>query len=525
MTINTINIISNRAAALKAEALDNSSLFDVHVWSSEEAREVNDAVHILYQSFLDNPLYRSNQGLDVRKKHIKTLLLDLYLSLLSDPLRYLSVYRAHWYYENLDSRYNKLHISSVTPSVIDMLVEQGYITYFPGHYPGTNSAPEYQNRSSHISRIRATLKLVRLIKKVKLRPEMVEKAPNTETVILRKYDLENDRIIDCPYNDNEETNLWRRNLVAYNNLLRRTYIDIPSAPSEGIPCKQSFRSKKKHKKPRRVKVSHYDKFVRRIFNNERWDHGGRFYGGWWQRIPETWRTRIRIWNMPVSEIDYKGLHISLLYKQTNHQMIGDPYELDGYEKTKEMRVLLKKTLLSSINAANPEEAFKVINMEVNLDPQTFGWVREQKIDLKKLINDLKEKHPLIEDRLFKAKGIELQKVDSMIAEKIINKYTQEGIAVLCVHDSFVIQADKAEDLYKYMGVAFNEAMQEMGLTSQGEPGLDTDGLGINQFQAIMSHPDWKDVRDNLYREQYEYSGWYKNMQAFKALNHTDHYVL
>ena len=519
------NNISDRAAALKAEALDNSSLFDVHTWASDEAKEVNSAVHILYQSFLTNPLYRSNQGLDVRKKHIKTLLLDLYLSWLSDPLRYLSVYRAHWYYENLNSRYNKLHISSVTPAVIDMLLDQGYITYFPGHYSGPNAAPEYRNRPSHVSRIRATPKLIKLIKKVKLRPDQIEKAPNTETVILRKYDFDKDQMIDCPYEDDVETNLWRKNLVAYNNLLRKTYIDVPSAPTEGIPCKQGYRARKKKKKPRRLKVSHYDKFVRRIFNNESWDQGGRFYGGWWQRIPEEWRTRIRIWNMPVSEIDFKGLHIALLYKLTNHEMVGDPYELDKYEKTKEMRLLLKKTLLSSINAATPEEAFKVINMEVNLDPQTFGWVREEKLDLKELIEDIKEKHPLIEDRLFKAKGIELQKIDSIIAEKIINKYTQEGIAVLCVHDSFVIQADKAADLNEYMKEAFNEAMEEMGLNSRGEPALDVDGLGINQFQTILTHPDWKELMYIFYREQYDYSGWYKSMRAFQGLNIKDHYIV
>ena len=27
-----------------------------------------------------------------------------------------------------------------------------------------------------------------------------------------------------------------------------------------------------------------NKFVRRIFNNGTFEEGGRFYGGWWQRI-------------------------------------------------------------------------------------------------------------------------------------------------------------------------------------------------------------------------------------------------
>ena len=98
MTINTN--ISNRAAALKAEALDNSSLFDVHVWASDEAKEVNDAVHITYQQLVTDCNFKGQ--FKVRRKHVKTLLLDLYIKWLTDPKKYVSIYLRHEYYDRLE---------------------------------------------------------------------------------------------------------------------------------------------------------------------------------------------------------------------------------------------------------------------------------------------------------------------------------------------------------------------------------------------------------------------------------------
>ena len=524
MTINTTTSISNREAALKAEALDNSSLFDVHVWASDEAKEVNNAVHIIYQQLVTDGDFEGQ--LKVRRKHVKTLLLDLYIKWLTDPKRYVSIYLRHEYYEKLISRYNKLHISSTTTIIVHALRKSGYIEFEKGHYWDPIRNPQEANsKKSHITRIRATRKLIDLIKRVKIKPEMVERVPNIETIILRKYDFKKNKSTDCPYHDSPERKAWRNSLVAYNNLLRKTHIDVFNAPLDGIPCKQGARAKRRGKKPRRVMITQYEKFVRRIFNNERWDHGGRFYGGWWQRIPEVWRTRIRIWNNLVTEIDYKGLHIALLYKIEHETMVGDPYVLEGYENTPEMRSFLKTALLSSINAKNIVEAVKVLNMEINFDLDTYGWIREEKINLKELILALRDKHPKIKDYFFKAKGIELQNIDALIAQKIVDKFTSEGIVVLCVHDSFVIENGKAAELQKYMVVAFNEAMDEMGLDSDDDPITTLDGLGIDQFQVMMTHPDWKEVAFSFLRERYDYPDWFKKIEEFKALNLTDHYVL
>ena len=193
MTINTN--ISDRAAALKAEALDNSSLFDVHVWSSDEAKEVNDAVHIIYQQLVTDTNF--NGHVNIRRKHIKTLLLDLYIKWLTDPKKYVSIYLRHEYYEKLVSRYNKLHISSTTTIIVHALRKSGYIEFEKGHYwDPLRNIQEAKSKKSHVTRIRATRKLIDLIKRVKIKPEMVERVPNIETIILRKYDFNNNKSIN-----------------------------------------------------------------------------------------------------------------------------------------------------------------------------------------------------------------------------------------------------------------------------------------------------------------------------------------
>nr|WP_213396232.1 hypothetical protein [Yoonia sp.] len=43
--------------------------------------------------------------------------------------------------------------------------------------------------------------------------------------------------------------------------------------------------------------------------------------------------------------------------------------------------------------------------------------------------------------------------DSIIANMVIDYFTQQGVPVLCIHDSFIIQHDKEEELKKVLHVA------------------------------------------------------------------------
>ena len=73
----------------------------------------------------------------------------------------------------------------------------------------------------------------------------------------------------------------RKIVKAYNDLLRRTFIDIPTLEEGFIELDDVAKGKSK-----RLFINQRDKFTRRIFNRGSFEKGGRFFGGWWQRCPK-----------------------------------------------------------------------------------------------------------------------------------------------------------------------------------------------------------------------------------------------
>ena len=89
----------------------------------------------------------------------------------------------------------------------------------------------------------------------------------------------------------------RNVLNEYNNLLKQTFIDIPELDKPIIETNDKY-----------IPISSNERLVRRIFNNASWKDGGRFYGGWWQRVPSFFRSKIYLNNEGTIEDDYRSLH-------------------------------------------------------------------------------------------------------------------------------------------------------------------------------------------------------------------------
>jgi hypothetical protein len=471
----------------KAEELDNSKLFDVHVWSKYP--QVNNAVDELYKMLKTLPDFKGNEKL--RKKHVKVVILDLYVKWLEDPFMYSAYHRQKSRYTGFDERYNKLNISYLTVPIVDALVELGYIENYKGHYDRTGK------ESSHVARMRSTNKLIKLIvEKHKFEPEMVEKEANTECIILRDYDPEKDKQIDVPYEDTAEIKRMRKELYAYNNLLRRTFIDIRHFPKKGVLSRSG---------KRRIKFNRNEKFVRRIFNNKSWEDGGRFYGGFWQRLPKDWRVKIALNNSPIVEIDYSGLHIVILYAQQGidywEKIDKDPYKLEEYyEVSERMRSLLKQVLLTSINAKDKSRAVKGVMYDINMNQEEFGWVREEEIEIGEVIERFANLHKPIRNYFFSNYGVKLQKIDSMMAEHIINEMTKEDLPVLCVHDSFIVESRNGEKLKGLMEKAFMMILSTLtNLDDNTIARMSTKGMSTGDYNYLrtiavnMSEPDDRDM--------------------------------
>ena len=450
---------------IKAEKLDNWGLFDLQLWSDYPS--IDQAVDALYDELSAIPSFKGNAR--IRKKHIKVVILDLYEKWLTDPTMYSGYRRGSNFYSELDERYNKKKISRMLIEIVGVMTKKGYAENIKGHYYRTRKG------KSHIARVKATKKLISLlVDDFKIKPYMLGKCRGSECIILRDLDTESDAKVDIPYDDTPETIRMRQNLYAYNNLLRRSFIDIPHYPEEGV---LSVSGKRK------IKINRNNKFVRRVFNNGSWDDGGRFYGGWWQMLPKEWRQNITIDLEPVFEVDYSGLHIVILYVLEGidyWRKIGkDPYKIKGYEDSERMRRLLKLVLLAAINATNKIAAIKAVRKHINFNKDEFDWVYESGISIGEMIEKFASEHEPIRRYFFSGYGIKLQRIDSKMAEYVIDNMTKYHLPVLCIHDSFITQVSCEDFLKDYIFEAIRYAMPS-SIEKLGELFLLTKRKGVDE---------------------------------------------
>ncbi len=451
--------------------------FDVHKWSNHP--EVNNFLNSIYDNHF------KLQKSEILKKHLKVVLLDLYIAWQQHPNMKIGV---HMYRNNYKakSRYNELHISHKTINVVKELHDLNFINLVTGFYPG------------RITRIWAATKLIKLFEKAKFKSDDIGSHKNKEVLILRDTNRN-----DIEYTDTKRTDEMRSLLKEYNHLLSNTFIDIPELDIPNIQLDNKF-----------ITISSHEKFVRRIFSNNSWDDNGRFYGGWWQRIPKSWRSKIYINEMPTIEDDYGSLHPILLYAKRGidyHSLQkGDPYNVAKLylENPDDQRKLIKKLFLTAINAKDEKSCFQAVKSELQIELQNFKFTFD---NLREILDELKNLHPEISDDFCNGKGIGLLNLDGQIAEYIIKKFTYSNIAVLCIHDSFIVSF-KQDD---FLRTTMNDAVKEV--IDNANPIIKRKNFGyseINNFNYLDRNVYLNSLDYMRSNSQIETSGYLYRKQMF-----------
>jgi hypothetical protein len=431
-----LDFISRR----ESSGLDYSRPLDVHTWSDHP--EVNAFVDGIYAEHFSGGSKR------IRKKHLKVILLDLYVAWREDPGLKIAFNRNRNSY-SARSRYNSLHISALSIEVVDKLIEVGLLEQHLGFYDRRSGG------GSRVSRIWPTETLINFFAEARFGPFDIGHHSDRECIILRAQDPETRSSRDIEYEDTEETNRMRGVLEKYTDLLSTTFIDIPGV-EENWFNPDPFDSEDTN----RVFISQKDKFVRRVFNRGSFEKGGRFFGGWWQRCPKDWRSAIFMDDFPVSEIDYSGLHIVLLYALAGinyWEAIGDdPYTISkpDFIATDELsRDVCKSLVLMALNARDEAAAFSAFRSDAKTGSLEKRYTNNQ---LKIVLDALREKHSLIADKFASDAGIDLMNIDGRITEIIIEIYTEQSIPVLTIHDSYLVPDGYESDLEETMKSAFEE---------------------------------------------------------------------
>lgn len=443
-----------------------SRALDVHRWSDHpDAAKVMQTVWEEYFAGWDRP--SSAPGPKPKtsyKSQLRALILDLYVAWLEDPALSIGVPMSANVWDT-SSRYNALHLSKKIIDLVRQLESVGLIDVAKGSYSGPGAL------TNRTTRIRASKALQDLFAGLAMVRDDIRAIDTQECIVLKDGLLPGDGSKLHDYKDTDETNRMRAELRAYNRVLANSFIDIPCLEEAVFVRPDGFG--REFKQP----LDHHHHFVRRIFSRGSWGLNGRFYGAWWQLIPSALRKDIYINDTPTVEVDFKGLHISILSAEQGVELDGDPYALpDGLlsgTPPELQRALVKHLVLTALNAKDRKSAFQ--SFRENWPAGHYGKLMSND-DLATLLTAFTTKHPHLTDYVCADQGIRLMNVDGRIAERVHRHFTAQGVPVLSVHDSFIIDYTRVGELKRVMAEA-SEAVVGRPLP------VSTDALGLDEIEA------------------------------------------
>ena len=468
----------------------NARPLDVHTWSDHP--EVNVFVNDIYSQL------SSIQGNErINKKLLKVVLLDLYVAWCTDPELMIMISRDNNAYK-AKSRYNEIHIGKKIRDIVDELIHEGIIVQHIG-FQDPKTGVGFQTR------LMASYSLKEKFKSARFHQFQFCDHEGRESIVLRD---ENKEAVE-DYQDTAITNFSRSLLSDYNALLANTHIDIFDLDQPVIEIGSGSKTMK-------LAITQQDKFVRRVFNKSRWDQGGRFYGGWWQRCPKIYRERIVFDGVATAEIDFSGIHIVILYAHEGinywAEVNEDPYSIHGINDIDpdiDLRAAAKLLLLTAINAETPQKAFGAFRQQAESGSPEKRLTNEQ---LNSLLNQLKRKHEPIAHKLASGAGIELMYVDSQITERLIERFTRHyQCPILTIHDSYIVPFGYDRILRREMQAAFE------AVTGVSQPVVEhtTEYYDVLEDEpdprlanSMTDYPDWTPSRRHL--KDYESFKIYKD---------------
>lgn len=332
-------------------------------------------------------------------------------------------------------RYSAWPVTHTTVcKVADWLAAAGYAEATLGHYRRYEGFGENVGAGKQ-SRIRATAKLVRFFEQgFGVTPQHVGFAPWVEPLVLRLEASDHEEIKrDIDYEDTDETIRMRANLQRLNAFFADFRISLSKADEPVVDLPPFM--------------------LRRIFNRASFGSGGRFYGGPWLELPSEDRSSLLIDGEDVVELDYSGLHPRLIYQLEGKPLPADadPYIVPGWTGP-ERREWVKTAFQQLINA----DAVSKLRKPPAVPAAAIG-----KGGWDKLKQAMAHHHKAIERWFRSGKGLELQRIDSDIAEATMLRLADQGICCLPVHDSFIVPRSHEHDLHTAMIEAYHAVVSGM----------------------------------------------------------------
>ncbi len=370
---------------------------------------------------------RKRRELDRQRllESMEVIIADLYIARTDDPELWLG-YSRRKDGDNIPRRYRigrTTHTTIIT--VTDFLVDAQYAQTIPGYFRRDDKDNAWTHGGMR-TRIRATQRLeAMLCEDYGVLPEHSEISINVELVRLK--DTEGAPV---DYPDTPATEAMRNQLETINALLADTVIE---APKLEIGVNPDFINKRLY----------------RVFNDGRFDRGGRFYGAWWVNAKKAQRAQITINGDRAVELDYSAHHPRLCYHLSGLK-VPDREDLYTLEGTEGLRSAVKWAVTALLNLGPGMRMPRPKKESVKnlLQPP---WTTSR------LRKTVEQQFSELGDWFGTARGKELQFIEGEIANLVLKRFTGLGIACLPIHDSFIVANQHRSLLYETMMEAYSRS--------------------------------------------------------------------
>ncbi len=444
--------------------LEDSRLFWVHPYnpSADPTSSIDALVGMLYG------IYFSERNEVLTQKHLWLLIKDLAINWLQSDTQYLAIglnkndYSPGEIYHRLGFKYDPMH------KVMEIFEMDGLIEIHRGFNDRTRNI-------GYRTRFKAAPKLATLFKDFGVMEDIERVYPISMPLDPIQIRDENKRPID--FVPTSQIKVMIDEVARYNEALEQTYIDV---------------SLDGYKYP--VKIDLTKKFVRRIFNNNTIEQGGRLANAWWLVCPSDVRSRILLGHLETVEFDLKALHPVLLYAEQGIDYFAevgdDPYSvcdvaaiLNRPLRNAEggiFRNIFKQIFLVLINNVDEDTAKAAYWNEVRLAnkkarkerrplPYPSRMPSEQ---LYLLWNSFKEAHAATGEH-FAGSGngipasMRLMRIDSDYIMRVLMRMLDKKKVCLSVHDSLIVQFPDQELAVQVLQEVFAEVLSENGIRPIG----------------------------------------------------------
>ena len=246
---------------------------------------------------------------------IKAIVLDLYRAHQSDPMLEVGIGTGTTALQQKSkSRYGASFISARTfIDAMEALQSAGLILLSTPHWD------DPEKKRSRVARYMATPSLVCGLDRVGATVVDLRRHRNAESIRLKDGDK---RLVE--YGDHAFANAARDRLRVINDMLEGQWADLARTDDQIAADLNEIAGTRDDEAAQSFDFA--ARTVHRVFNNEDWGQGGRFYGAWWISCPSGLRPYILINGKRTVEVDYSGLHAAMLYAEHGQTIPDDPYE-------------------------------------------------------------------------------------------------------------------------------------------------------------------------------------------------------